>query len=134
MTDLARSVGQTVDVARYFNAADFAWVSDQGISPTRNGSDAESYATLSSYFSRLAEAGDRWSISNFTGILQSGVVHFHGELTRGRRLDGNANFKGGVRCSTGRIVALSIGAAGSSTTVTVPNTVGDTSSVTSIGN
>ena len=137
VTELARSVGQNVDVARYFSAADFAWVSDQGISPTRIGSDAASFATLSGYFSRLAEAGDRWSISNFTGSTpaRTGVVNFQGELTRGRRLDGKtAIFKGAVRCSTGRIVALSIGAAGSSTTVTVPNTVGDTSSVTSIGN
>lgn len=123
LTELARSVGQNVDVARYFNAADFAWVSDQGISPARIGSDAASYSTLSSYFARLAAAGDRWSISNFTGSpVQYGTAHFQGELTRGRQLDGKmATFKGAVRCSTGKIVALSIGAASPSTTSTVLN-------------
>ncbi len=135
VTELAQSVGQNIDVARFFNAADFAWVSDQGISPTRNGSDAASYVTLSRYFSRLAAAGDRWSVANFVGApVRSGVANFHGQLTRGRQSDGRtATFKGAVRCSTGTIIALSIGSTRPSTTSTVSNTSGNTSSVTSSG-
>ncbi len=46
VTALARSVGQHVDVKRFFSAAHFAWVSDQGASPPRTGDDAASYASM----------------------------------------------------------------------------------------
>ena len=111
MTELAISVGVNVDVTRFFSAADFAWVSDLGVSPVRIGDDAARYATLPGYFSRLAAAGDRWSVSILSTPVQSGVANFQGELTRGRPTDGNvASFKGAVRCSTGKIIALSVGA------------------------
>lgn len=107
---LARSVGRSVDVRRYFSAADFAWLSDQGTNSKRIGSEAASYATLQSYFARLAVSGDRWGISSFVSHpVQSGVANFQGELARGRRLDGKSAFKGAVRCASGKIVALSIG-------------------------
>ena len=135
VTELARSVGQNIDVTRFFNASDFAWVSDQGVSPTRIRSDAASYATLSGYFSRLAAVGDRWTVSTFVGHpVQAGVANFHGELTRGLRVDGKmASFKGAVRCSGGKIIALSIGATRPPPTSTAAATGGSRSSATSVG-
>jgi hypothetical protein len=110
VTELAQAVGRTVTVSHFFSAANFAWMSDQGSSPKRIGNDASSYATLTLFFTRLASAGDRWSINTFVGQpAESGVTDFYGGLSRGRLSNDKTTFKGAVRCSTGKIIALSIG-------------------------
>jgi hypothetical protein len=110
VTELAQAVGQSVTVSHFFSAADFAWMSDQGSNPKRIGNDASSHATLTLYFSRLAAASDRWSINTFVGqSTESGVTDFYGGLSRGRLSNDKTTFKGAVRCSTGKIIALSIG-------------------------
>jgi hypothetical protein len=110
VTELAQAVGRNVTVSEFFSRGDFAWMSDQGASPKRIGNDASNYATLTPYFTKLATAGDRWSINTFVAQpTKSGVADFYGGLSRGRLSNSKTTFKGAVRCSTGKIIALSIG-------------------------
>lgn len=107
VTELAQSVGRNVTVSEFFSRVDFAWMSDQGASPKRIGNDASNYATLTPYFTQLATAGDRWSVNTFVGQpTESGVADFYGGLSRGRLSNSKTTFKGAVRCSTGKIIAL----------------------------